>query len=158
MTRSSPQHAFDLCQRLIRIDTTNPPGNELPAAELLAAELSSAGLDPVVMQSAPGRGNVVARLRGSGELPPLLLTAHLDVVEAEPSSWEHPPFCGEVHDGCLWGRGAIDMKNMAAMSVAIMTRLAREGVKPKRDLDLRWGSRRGGRLPSRLALALREPS
>ncbi|MGB5416999.1 MAG: M20/M25/M40 family metallo-hydrolase, partial [Polyangiales bacterium] len=73
-------------------------------------------------------------LRGSGELPPLLLTAHLDVVEAEPSSWQHPPFCGEVHDGCLWGRGAIDMKNMAAMSVAIMTRLAREGVKPRRDL------------------------
>ncbi len=128
------EHAFGLCQQLIRIDTTNPPGNELPAAELLAAELSSAGLDPVVMQSAPGRGNVVARLRGSGELPPLLLTAHLDVVEAEPASWDHPPFCGEVHDGCLWGRGAIDMKNMAAMSVAILARLAREGVKPKRDL------------------------
>lgn len=128
------EDAFGLCQQLIRIDTTNPPGNELPAAELLAAELSSAGLDPVVMQSAPGRGNVVARLRGSGELPPLLLTAHLDVVEAEPASWEHPPFCGEVHDGCLWGRGAIDMKNMAAMSVAILARLAREGVKPKRDL------------------------
>ena len=87
-----------------------------------------------MLESAPGRGNVVARLRGTGELPPLLLTAHLDVVEAEPESWDHPPFCGEVHEGCLWGRGAIDMKNMAAMSVAIITRLAREGVKPKRDL------------------------
>lgn len=128
------EHAFDLCQRLLRIDTTNPPGNELPAAELLADELSEAGLDPVVLQSRPGRGNVVARLRGTGELPPLLLTAHLDVVEAEPSSWAHPPFCGEVHEGCLWGRGAIDMKNMAAMSVAILTRLAREGATPKRDL------------------------
>jgi len=128
------EHAFRLCQQLLRIDTTNPPGNELPAAELLAGELRDAGLEPVVLQSAPGRGNVVARLRGSGEKPPLLLTAHLDVVEADPSAWDHPPFCGEVHDGCLWGRGAIDMKNMAAMSVAIITRLAREGVTPQRDL------------------------
>lgn len=128
------EHSFRLCQQLLRIDTTNPPGNELPAAELLADELRAAGLEPSVLESAPGRGNVVARLRGTGELPPLLLTAHLDVVEAEPESWDHPPFCGEVHEGCLWGRGAIDMKNMAAMSVAIITRLAREGVKPKRDL------------------------
>jgi len=137
MTEGDPEladHAFRLCQQLLRIDTTNPPGNELPAAELLADELSSAGLDPVLLQSAPGRGNVVARLRGTGEKPPLLLTAHLDVVEADPSAWDHPPFCGEVHEGCLWGRGAIDMKNMAAMSVAIITRLAREGVRPQRDL------------------------
>lgn len=128
------EHAFALCQRLLRIDTTNPPGNELPAAQLLAEELHSAGLEPMVLESAPGRGNVIARLRGTGQQAPLLLTAHLDVVEAEPSAWQHPPFCGEVHDGCLWGRGAIDMKNMAAMSVAIISRLAREGVKPVRDL------------------------
>ncbi len=128
------EHTFRLCQQLLRIDTTNPPGNELPAAELLANELSEAGLEPTLLESAPGRGNVVARLRGTGEQPPLLLTAHLDVVEADPECWDHPPFCGEVHDGCLWGRGAIDMKNMAAMSVAIITRLAREGIRPKRDL------------------------
>ena len=128
------EHAFRLCQQLPRIDTTNPPGNELPAAELLADELSGAGLEPLVLESAPGRGNVVARLCGTGEKPPLLLTAHLDVVEADASAWDHPPFGGEVHDGCLWGRGAIDMKNMAAMSVAIITRLARERLKPKRDL------------------------
>ena len=128
------EYAFRLCQQLLRINTTNPPGNELPAAELLADELRGAGLEPVVLESAPGRGNVVARLRGTGEKPPLLLTAHLDVVEADPSAWDHPPFSGEVHDGCLWGRGAIDMKNMAAMSVAIITRLAREGVRPQRDL------------------------
>jgi acetylornithine deacetylase/succinyl-diaminopimelate desuccinylase-like protein len=137
MTQCDPElteHAFRLCQQLIRIDTTNPPGNELPAAELLAEELAGAGLEPTVLQSAPGRGNVIARLRGTGEKPPLLLTAHLDVVEADPSAWDHPPFCGEVHEGCLWGRGAIDVKNMAAMSVAIIARLAREGRKPKRDL------------------------
>ncbi len=128
------EHAFRLCQQLLRIDTTNPPGNEREAAELVAEELSGAGLEPVVLESAPRRTNVVTRLRGTGEKPPLVLAAHLDVVEAEPSAWEHPPFCGEVHDGCLWGRGAIDMKNMVAMSVAIITRLAREGVKPKRDL------------------------
>ena len=128
------EHTFRLCQQLLRIDTTNPPGNELPAAQLLAEELSAAGLDPVVLESAPGRGNVIARIRGTGELPPLLLTAHLDVVEADPDHWDHPPFCGEVHEGCLWGRGAIDMKNMAAMAVAIIARLQREGIRPKRDL------------------------
>jgi len=128
------QHSFRLCQQLLRIDTTNPPGNEREAADLVAEELRGAGLEPVVLESAPKRANVVARIVGTGELPPLLLTAHLDVVEADPEAWQHPPFCGEVHDGCLWGRGAIDMKNMAAMSVAIMCRLATEGVRPKRDL------------------------
>ena len=127
-------HAFDLCQRLLRIDTTNPPGDEREAAELVAEELRQGGLEPTVLESAPKRANVVARLRGTGEKPPLLLTAHLDVVEAEPDAWDHPPFCGEVHDGCLWGRGAIDMKNMAAMSVAIISRLSRDKVKLKRDL------------------------
>lgn len=127
-------HSFDLCQRLLRLDTTNPPGAELVAAELLARELAEAGLEPVVLESAPGRGNVVARLRGTGAKPPLLLTAHLDVVEADPAAWTHPPFSGEVHDGCLWGRGAIDMKNMAAMSVAILTRLARSGRPLARDV------------------------
>lgn len=127
-------HAFDICQRLLRIDTTNPPGAELAAAQLLAEELSAAGLDPLVLESAPGRGNVVARLSGTGEAAPLLLTAHLDVVEADAEKWQHPPFCGEVHDGCLWGRGAIDMKNHAAMSVALICRLAREGVRLSRDL------------------------
>lgn len=128
------QHAVDLCQRLLQIDTTNPPGNEIACAELLAEELRSAGLEPTILESAPGRGNVVTRLKGTGEAPPILLTAHLDVVEAEPEMWRYPPFSGEIAEGCLWGRGAIDMKNMAAMSVALITRLAREGVKPKRDI------------------------
>ena len=127
-------HAVDLCQRLLRIDTTNPPGNEIVAAELVAEELSAAGLEPVVLESAPTRGNVVARLKGSGAKPPLLLTAHLDVVEADPTQWRYPPFAGDIAEGCLWGRGAIDMKNMAAMSVAILCRLAREGVSLERDL------------------------
>ena len=127
-------HAFRLCQQLLRIDTSNPPGNERQAAQLVADELSAAGLDPVLLESAPKRSNVVARLKGDGSAAPLLLTGHLDVVEADPADWEHPPFGGEVHDGCLWGRGAIDMKNMVAMSVAILCRLARQGRTPKRDV------------------------
>ncbi|MBM4373467.1 MAG: M20/M25/M40 family metallo-hydrolase [Deltaproteobacteria bacterium] len=127
-------HAVDLCQRLLRIDTTNPPGNEREAAALLAAELAAAGLEPVVLESAPCRANVVARHRGTGAKPPILLTAHLDVVEADPSAWRYPPFSGVVAEGCLWGRGAIDMKNHAAMSVALLTRLAREGVRLDRDI------------------------
>lgn len=132
--RELAEHATKLCQTLLRIDTTNPPGAERAAAEVVADELRQAGLEPRYLESAPERANVVARLKGTGEKPPLLLTAHLDVVEAEASAWKHPPFSGLIADGCLWGRGAIDMKNMAAMCVAIMTRLAREKVALKRDL------------------------
>ena len=132
--RELAEHATKLCQTLLRIDTTNPPGAERAAAEVVADELRQAGFEPRYLESAPERANVVARLKGTGEKPPLLLTAHLDVVEAEASAWKHPPFSGLIADGCLWGRGAIDMKNMAAMCVAIMTRLAREKVTLKRDL------------------------
>jgi acetylornithine deacetylase/succinyl-diaminopimelate desuccinylase-like protein len=121
-----------LCQALIRVDTTNPPGRERAAADLLAAELAAAGVEPLVLDSVPGRGNVVARIRGSGARPPLLLSAHLDVVEADAAAWSRPPFAGEIADGYLWGRGAIDMKHMAAMSVAILKQLAR--AKLQRDL------------------------
>jgi len=127
-------HAVDLCQRLLRIDTTNPPGQEREAAELLATELLAAGLEPTVLESAPGRANVVVRHKGTGAKPPLLLTAHLDVVEADASQWRYPPFSGTIAEGCLWGRGAIDMKNHAAMSVALLSRLAREGRKLDRDV------------------------
>ena len=132
--RALEEHAFRLCQELLRIDTTNPPGNERPAADLVAKEFRDAGLDPIVLESAPTRGNVVVRLKGNGKKRPLLLTGHLDVVEHDPGKWKHPAFAGEVHEGCLWGRGALDMKNFVAMSVAIITRLAREGAVPDRDI------------------------
>src|SRR6185503_3219681 len=124
--RELADEAQRICQALLRIDTTNPPGNERPAAELVADELARAGLDPRLLERTPGRTNVVARLRGDGTRAPLLLTAHLDVVEADPSTWRRPPFSGDLADGCLWGRGAVDMKNMAAMCVALLGRLARE--------------------------------
>ena len=128
-------HAFTLLRDLLRIASVNPPGDEARAAELVAGELREAGLEPQVLVSREGRANVVARLKGTGEKPPLLLTGHLDVVPVEPDEWTHPPFDGVVgDDGCLYGRGAVDMKNHVAMCLAVITRLAREGVRPKRDL------------------------
>jgi acetylornithine deacetylase/succinyl-diaminopimelate desuccinylase-like protein len=126
--------AIGLCRALLRIDTTNPPGNERPAAELVASALAEVGYEPRLVEAAPARTNVVVRRRGTGKQRPLLLTAHLDVVEADPARWRHPPFAGEEHDGCLWGRGAIDMKNMAAMCTAIMRRLAADRVALDRDV------------------------
>jgi acetylornithine deacetylase/succinyl-diaminopimelate desuccinylase-like protein len=126
--------AEEMCAALLQMDTTNPPGNERPAADYLAARLREAGYEPTILEGAPGRANLVARWQGSGEADPLLLTAHLDVVEAYPERWQHPPFSAARADGCLWGRGALDMKHMAAMSVAILRRLARERVRLRRDV------------------------
>ena len=110
---------------------------------------------PSCSRAQPSRTNLVVRHRGTGKLPPLLLTAHLDVVEADPTKWRRPPFSGDEFEGCLWGRGAIDMKNMAAMCTAIMRRLARDGHEARPRHHLRGGRRRGGRLRSRLAVPRR---
>ena len=123
-----------LCQALLRIDTTNPPGNERAAAELLRGSLVEVGLEPQLLEAEPHRTNLVVRYRGTGSKPPLLLTAHLDVVEADPGKWRRPPFSGDEHDGCLWGRGAIDMKNMAAMCTAILRELATTRTVLERDV------------------------
>lgn len=127
--------ALELFVSLLRIDTTNPPGRERPAAELCAEWLRRDGLEPVLLEAQKDRTNLVCRLRGTGELPPLLLTAHLDVVPAG-EGWQIAPFAGEIHDGYLWGRGAVDMKHHVAMSVTVMRALAREGVPLRRDLIL----------------------
>ncbi len=119
---------------LIQLDTTNPPGNETLAAEYLAGLLRAEGIQPVVLEYAPGRGNVVARLKGDGSAAPLLLYGHTDVVPAEPEFWSHPPFSGEVADGYLWGRGALDMKGMVAMCLSVMLLLKRSGAPLKRDV------------------------
>ncbi|MGQ9466279.1 MAG: M20/M25/M40 family metallo-hydrolase [Anaerolineae bacterium] len=121
-------------QALIRIPTVNPPGNEKPAADYLAEVLAAEGYDPVVLESAPGRGNVVARYRGRGETPPLLLLSHLDVVPVEPEKWDHDPFGGEIADGFIWGRGALDMKFATAMQLTVMLMLARERPPLARDV------------------------
>jgi acetylornithine deacetylase/succinyl-diaminopimelate desuccinylase-like protein len=126
--------AVQYLQDLLRIDTTNPPGNELAAAEYLAGVLHAEGYDPIVLEAAPQRGNMIARLKGDGSLPPLLLYTHLDVVPAEPAHWTHPPFAGEVADGFVWGRGALDMKSVAAMQLMTVLLLKRAGVILKRDV------------------------
>jgi acetylornithine deacetylase/succinyl-diaminopimelate desuccinylase-like protein len=123
---------------LIRIDTTNRGGGdcrERPAAEYAAEQLADAGLEPVLLERTPGRANVVARLTGTDPLAPALLVhGHLDVVPAQADDWSVHPFSGEVRDGVVWGRGAVDMKNMDAMILAVVRDWMRAGVRPRRDL------------------------
>ncbi|CAL9402244.1 M20/M25/M40 family metallo-hydrolase [Streptomyces sp. enrichment culture] len=123
---------------LIRIDTTNRGGGdcrERPAAEYAAERLAGAGLEPLMLERTPGRTNVVARIEGTDpSADALLVHGHLDVVPAEPADWSVPPFSGEIRDGMVWGRGAVDMKNMDAMILAVVRSWARQGVRPRRDL------------------------
>ena len=123
---------------LIRIDTTNRGGGdcrERPAAEYAAAQLAGAGLEPVLLERTEGRTNVVARIEGTDpSADALLLHGHLDVVPARAEDWSVHPFSGEVRDGVVWGRGAVDMKNMDAMILAVVRSWAREGVRPRRDV------------------------
>lgn len=123
---------------LIRIDTTNRGGGdcrERPAAEYAAARLAEAGLEPTLLERTEGRTNVVARLEGTDpSADALLVHGHLDVVPADASEWSVHPFSGEIRDGVLWGRGAVDMKNMDAMILSVVRSWAREGVRPRRDI------------------------
>lgn len=121
-------------QILIGFDTTNPPGNELACVQYIADVLAEAGYDPIVLESAPQRGNVVARFKGTGEKPPLLIYGHVDVVTAEADKWRHPPFAADLDEGCVWGRGALDMKDMVAYEIQCMELLARENPSLKRDV------------------------
>lgn len=121
-------------QALLRIDTTNPPGNELAAADYLAGVLRAEGYEPIVLQPEPGRGNLVARYRGDGRAAPLLLYSHTDVVPAEPDKWTHPPFSGQIANGSVWGRGALDMKSMVIMELMTMLLLKRRGDSLHRDV------------------------
>ena len=146
----------DICRDLIRIDTTNPgdhsgPGERV-AAEHVAGLLAEVGLEPTVLESHPKRTSLVARIEGEDpSRPALLIHGHLDVVPANADDWRRDPFGGEVADGCVWGRGAVDMKDMDAMVLAVTRQRLREGRKPKRDVVLaftadeeaggKWGAR-----------------
>ena len=124
----------DLLSRLIRIDTTNPPGNETAAAELLHEYLTANGVECELYARVPERANLVARIRGTGDGPALLFLSHTDVVLADPREWSIPPFSGEVRDGEVWGRGALDMKGQVAANAVAIASLAREGFEPAGDL------------------------
>ncbi len=130
------EEVTNLLSDLIQIDTTNPPGNETEAAKYLAKILDEEGFNCELFESAPGRGSVVTRIKGTGEKPNLLLLSHLDVVAANPKEWSVNPFRGVVKDGFVWGRGAIDMKSMTAMEVMVMKLLKRNNVQPKGDIIL----------------------
>jgi acetylornithine deacetylase/succinyl-diaminopimelate desuccinylase-like protein len=121
---------------LIRIDTTNPPGNETAAATFIAQYLAKEGLKSEIIESLPGRGSLVSRLKGSGEKPNLLLLSHLDVVAANPIEWTIDPFAGIVKDGYVYGRGAYDMKGMTAVEVFALLLLKRNNIALKGDIVL----------------------
>ena len=133
-SKTLAEEALSHLKALVAFDTTNPPGNEMPAARYLEGVLKQEGLEPVVIESAPQRGNVVARLKGDGSEKPLLLLSHLDVVPAEEEHWDLPPFAAEEKDGYLYGRGTVDMKQMTAMSLMAILAAKRKGLQLKRDI------------------------
>ena len=147
MTNSAEEQVVDICRDLIRMDTTNTgdlatTAGERLAAEYVAAKLAEVGLEPVLHESAPGRTSVVARYPGTPAREgqeargALLVHGHLDVVPADKSEWSVDPFDGEVRDGYVWGRGAVDMKDFDAMLLATVCQMRREGRVPPRDLVL----------------------
>jgi acetylornithine deacetylase/succinyl-diaminopimelate desuccinylase-like protein len=133
-TLSLRQEATELLQELIRVDTVNPPGNETRAAEVLREYLGDHGVESELYAKVPERANLVARIPGSGGGPRLVLLSHTDTVLADPAEWELDPWSGELREGQIWGRGALDMKGQVAASAVAIASLAREGFEPRGDL------------------------
>ncbi|MFJ5678667.1 M20/M25/M40 family metallo-hydrolase [Streptomyces sp. NPDC093097] len=140
-TITGEDEVVDLCRDLIRIDTSNfgdhsGPGERV-AAEYVAEKLAEVGLEPKIFESHKGRASTVARIEGEDRSrPALLIHGHTDVVPANADDWTHHPFSGEIADGCVWGRGAVDMKDMDAMTLAVVRDRLRTGRKPPRDIVL----------------------
>jgi acetylornithine deacetylase/succinyl-diaminopimelate desuccinylase-like protein len=118
----------ELLQNLIRFDTTNPPGNERPCIEYINHLLNEAGIGTEIVANTPERPNLIARLKGTGNAPPLLLYGHVDVVTTKNQKWTHPPFEGRIVDGYVWGRGALDMKHGVAMYLAAVLKAKSENL------------------------------
>ena len=133
-TATFRDEATELLQELIRLDTVNPPGNETLAAELLRDYLAESGVSCELYAKVPERANLVARIPGSGGGPRLALLSHTDTVRADPAEWQADPWSGDVRDGEIWGRGALDMKGQVAASAVAIASLAREGFGPAGDL------------------------
>jgi len=133
-TMALREEATELLQRLIRLDTVNPPGNETLAAELLRDYLAESGVAAELYAKVPERANLVARIPGRGEGPRLLLLSHTDTVLADADEWQLDPWSGELRDGEIWGRGALDMKGQVAANAVAIASLAREGFEPSGDL------------------------
>jgi len=132
---SFEQETLDHLRALIRLNTTNPPGNEQIAAAYLARALGETGIEPVMIAPEPDRTNLIVRLSGRDRsAPPLMLSSHTDVVPVEAGRWTREPFSAEIAQGCVWGRGAIDMKSKCAMDLAIAMAIRRADAVPERDL------------------------
>lgn len=134
-TRTTPGPAV-LLQELIRFDTTNPPGNEGACLDHLRRLFAERGVDGIILADLPARPNLVVRVPGRGEAPPLLMQGHVDVVSTVGQEWTHPPFAGVETDGVIWGRGALDMKGGVAMMATAALRALDEGTKPAGDVIL----------------------
>ena len=124
------ERAVTLMSQYVQIDTTNPPGNEMVAAEWLRDRLAERGVtsDAEIHETAPGRGLLIGRVAGTEPLKPLVLNHHMDVVPADPDQWSHPPFSGEVAEGYVWGRGTLDTKSLGIMHLVALEQLRREGA------------------------------
>jgi acetylornithine deacetylase/succinyl-diaminopimelate desuccinylase-like protein len=134
---SDGSEVVQLLHELIRIDTTSGLHSERPAAEWVAEKLEEVGISTRIVESAPGRASVLARIEGTDpSRRALLVHGHLDVVPADASEWSRSPFGGDVVDGYVWGRGAVDMKDMDAMVLTVVRDWARRGVRPARDIVL----------------------
>ena len=138
MSNDLEKDVVTLCQEMIRIPSVNfgdGKGDERDMADYVVSKLLEVGIAATIYESAPGRCNVIAKIAGSDTTRPgLVVHGHLDVVPADASDWSADPFGGEIRDGMIWGRGALDMKNMDAMILAVLRKWARTGVKPPRNL------------------------
>jgi len=132
--RAIGDEAVELLRAYLAIDTTNPPGNEIAGARFLADVLTRGGIESRTAESAPGRANLVARVRGDSSLGGIVLHHHIDVVYADRRFWTVDPFGGELRDGFVYGRGAIDMKSTGILQLAAVLALKRAGARLKRDL------------------------
>ena len=130
------QEATDYLCSYLQIDTINPPGNETEGARFLQGLLEKEGIDAEIIESEPGRGNIVARLNGNGSGKPLVLLSHLDVVPAEAAKWDHAPLSGAIVEDEIWGRGALDCKSLGIMETMVLILLKRTGQALGRDVVL----------------------
>ncbi len=130
------ERPVEILQRLIRFNTTNPPGHEAACVGYIRDLLNEAGIESTLLAKDPERPNLIARIPGEGKAAPLLMYGHVDVVTTEDQPWQHPPFEGNLIDGYVWGRGALDMKGGVAMMVAAFLRANAEGLRPLGDIIL----------------------
>jgi acetylornithine deacetylase/succinyl-diaminopimelate desuccinylase-like protein len=142
---SAQDEVADLLVELIKINTSNPTHPERPAAEWVAEKLDEVGIESRIIEASKGRASTIARIEGTdSSRAPLLIHGHLDVVPADKDEWSVDPFAGEIKDGCVWGRGAIDMKDMDAMTLALVREWTRAGKRPPRDIVLAFVSEEAG--------------